>query len=182
MCHGIPDSRPLEKGDIVNVDLVVYKDGFNGDSSRMFIIGETDKEGKRLVETTKQIMLSTIKQCFPGVNYSILGCYIENEAMKNGYTSVPDYCSHGVGKFMHMYPAIYHVRNDQPGVIKQSKILYLLCLYIDTAFTIEPMICEGSPDVVVDKDGWTVRTVDGKRSAQWEHTILITENGPEILT
>lgn len=145
----------------------------------MFIIGETDKEGKKLVETTKEIMLNTIKQCFPGIKYSYLGYYIYNEAVKNGYSSVPDYCSHGVGKFMHMYPAIYHVPNNQPGVIKQS-IFNLFIL--DTAFTIEPMICEGSCDVVVDKDGWTVRTVDGKRSAQWEHTVLITENGPEILT
>lgn len=137
----------------------------------MFIIGETDDISKKLVETTKQIMLDTISKCYPGIEYKYLGEYINERANEAGFTSVAGFCSHGVGKFMHMYPTIQHVPNNYIGKIKQN-----------TAFTIEPMINEGKDTVIIDEDNWTIRTKDGMRSAQWEHSILITENGPEILT
>lgn len=172
ICHGIPDKRPLQKGDIVNIDVSCIVDGVFGDSSRMVVIGPVSEDKQRVVDVSLQCLNLSIQVCKPGNEVWQIGQAIEDYARKKKCSVVNQFVGHGVGIAFHEPPEIPHHYNDlripfAPGMI----------------FTIEPMINAGVRDGVLDpSDGWTVRTKDGKPSAQWEHTILITESGHEILT
>lgn len=172
ICHGIPDKRPLQQGDIVNIDVSCIVDGFFGDSSRMVIIGPTSEEKKRVVDVSYECLNRSIKVCKPGAEIWEIGKAIEDYARAHKCSVVNQFVGHGVGIAFHEAPEIPHHYNDiripmAPGM----------------TFTIEPMINAGVREGIIDPvDGWTVRTKDGKPSAQWEHTILITETGHEILT
>ena len=173
ICHGIPDSTILEDGDLINVDVTIYKDGYHGDCSETFAIGNVDEEGKKLVQITYEAWQKAIAFCKPGKSYNELGGIIEDYITKNGYTSVREFCGHGIGKdAFHTTPNILHYRNNIPaGTMKEGHI-----------FTIEPMICEGTNKHLLWPDKWTSTTADGRRSAQFEHTLLITKDGVEPLT
>lgn len=172
ICHGIPDKRPLEEGDIVNIDVSCIIDGFFGDCSRMVSIGKISDEKKKVTEVSLRSLQLAIDVCKVGNEVWQIGQAIEDYARSQKCSVVNQFVGHGVGLAFHEPPEIPHHYNDMhipfaPGMI----------------FTIEPMINAGVRDGVLDKkDGWTVRTRDGKATAQWEHTILITDKGPEILT
>lgn len=172
ICHGIPDSRPLEEGDIMNIDVSCIVDGYYGDTSRMVVIGEISEEKKRVVEVSKECLEKAIAICKPGALMSEIGDAIEHWAKKQHCSVVNQFVGHGVGLRFHEPPEVLHHYNDMniemvPGM----------------TFTIEPMINAGVREAVIDlSDGWTARTKDGKPSAQWEHTLAITEKGCEVLT
>lgn len=172
ICHGIPDERALQNGDILNIDVSCILNGYFGDTSRMVMIGEVSEEKRRVVETSKECLRKAIEVCKPGAFIWQIGEAIEDCAAKTKCSVVNQFVGHGIGTTFHEPPEIPHHYNSiaiemVPGM----------------TFTIEPMINAGVPDAVIDeKDGWTARTKDGKSSAQWEHTILITESGCEILT
>jgi methionyl aminopeptidase len=172
ICHGIPDKRPLQEGDIVNIDVSCIVDGYFGDCSRMVAIGKVSEEKERVMKVSLQSLNLAIKVCKPGNEVWHIGKAIEDYARSQNCSVVNQFVGHGVGIAFHEPPEIPHHYNDMqipfaPGMI----------------FTIEPMINAGVRDGVLDsRDGWTVRTKDGKATAQWEHTILITETGHEILT
>lgn len=173
VCHGMPSPEEvLKKGDIVNVDVTVIKDGYYGDSSKMFAIGDIAKHAQRLIDVTQECLYRAIKIVKPEVTLGDIGHAIQSHAEKSGYSVVRDYCGHGIGKQMHEDPQVKHYGTPGTGVILKAGM----------TFTIEPMINQGKPGVKLLKDGWTVVTADRLLSAQWEHTILVTENGFEILT
>lgn len=170
--HGIPDSRPLEDGDIVNIDISVYLDGFHGDTSQTFLVGDVDDEGRRLVDVTNQALMGAIEHCCKPLNrFAAIGDFVQTLADKEGFGVVQEYTGHGIGKEFHCLPFILHHRNGEPGKMLPGM-----------AFTVEPALTEGSREIVHWDDGWTVATADGGRSAQAEHTVLITEDGVDILT
>lgn len=172
ICHGIPDRRPLENGDLVNIDITVYYDGMHGDVNETYIVGEIDEEGKKLIESAKECVMEAIKICKPGVRYRDIGEVIQKIAKKNGHSVNKSYGGHGINYLFHCAPSIPHYeRNKAIGVMKPGH-----------TFTIEPMVNEGDWRDEHWPDNWTVVTIDGKRSAQFEHTLLITEDGVEILT
>ncbi|KAL3784712.1 hypothetical protein HJC23_007721 [Cyclotella cryptica] len=175
ICHGIPDERPLEEGDIVNVDITVYLDGYHGDCSEMFVVGgkeALDDDGRKLIQTTYDSWIQAMEIVRPGVDYNAIGKIIQDYVTPKGYSTVRSFCGHGIGSTFHTAPNIYHYTINQPlGQMKPGHV-----------FTIEPMICEGLPDPYMWEDDWTATTVDGKRSAQFEHTLLVTEDGVEALT
>ncbi len=173
ICHGIPDDRRLEEGDICNVDITAYIGGVHGDNNATFLVGEVDEESRLLVERTEQALARAIKAARPGREVNVIGRVIESYAKRFGYGVVRDYTGHGVGEAFHSGLIIPHYDSapDYDTVIEPGM-----------TFTIEPMLNLGSPDWVEWEDGWTIVTADGRRSAQFEHTILITEGGPEILT
>jgi len=172
ICHGIPDKRPLQEGDILNIDVSVILDGYFGDTSRMVAIGQISEEKQRVVDTSLECLMKAIDVCQVGNYVCQIGDTIEKHAALRKCSVVNQFVGHGVGIAFHEPPEIPHHYNHleipfAPGM----------------TFTIEPMINAGVRDAVIDpKDHWTARTKDGKPSAQWEHTILITEQGPEILT
>jgi methionyl aminopeptidase len=172
ICHGIPDDRPLQEGDIINIDVSSIVDGYFGDCSQMVIIGSISEEKRRVVDVSKETLRLAIKACRPGAFIWQIGEEIENYARQHKCSVVNQFVGHGIGLAFHEPPEIPHHYNSTqielvPGMI----------------FTIEPMINAGVRDGIIDPtDQWTVRTKDGKPSAQWEHTILITETGHEILT
>ncbi len=172
ICHGIPDNRPLQEGDILNIDASCIVDGYFGDTSRMVAIGSISEEKQRVIDTSLTCLLKAIEVCSPGRYISEIGQAIEDYAKTQHCSVVNQFVGHGIGIAFHEAPEIPHHYNRvnipfAPGMI----------------FTIEPMINAGVREGIIDpKDGWTVRTKDGKPSAQWEHTILITESGHEILT
>jgi methionyl aminopeptidase len=172
ICHGIPDKRPLQEGDIVNIDVSCIVDGFFGDSSRMVMVGEVSEEKRRVVEASRECLKRAIAVCKPGAPIWHIGRVIEEYAATRHCSVVNQFVGHGIGIQFHEPPEIPHHYNEleipmAPGM----------------TFTIEPMINAGVRDGIIDpKDHWTVRTKDGKPSAQWEHTILITEAGHKILT
>jgi len=172
ICHGIPDDVPLKEGDIVNVDITVYKDGYHGDCSEMFYVGAVDDRSKALVDCTYECWQKAIEFCEPGRPYKEIGGIIEDAIKGTGYRSVEQFCGHGIGKLFHTNPNILHYRNKDPNGI----------MAVGHTFTIEPMICEGTINANLWKDNWTAVTKDGGRSAQFEHTLLITEDGVEALT
>ena len=173
ICHGIPsDKEILKDGDIVNIDITVIVDGWHGDTSKMFLIGKSQPHVKRLVEITRECMFKGIEVCKPGAFTGDIGYAIQTHAEKNHYSVVKNYCGHGIGKIYHEDPQITHFGNKGEGIKLEEGMV----------FTIEPMINLGSHKTKLLKDGWTVVTEDGKLSAQWEHTIAITEQGYEILT
>lgn len=173
ICHGIPsDKEILKDGDIVNIDITVIVDGWHGDTSKMFLIGKSQPHVKRLVDITRECMFKGIEVCKPGAFTGDIGYAIQTHAEKNHYSVVKNYCGHGIGKIYHEDPQITHFGNKGEGIKLEEGMV----------FTIEPMINLGSHKTKLLKDGWTVVTEDGKLSAQWEHTIAITEDGYEILT
>lgn len=173
VCHGIPDDRPLREGDIVNIDLTTIVDGWHGDQSETFLIGEVSDEARRLVQTCFDCLYLGIAAAKPYGRINDIGRAIEHHAHSQGFSVVREYQGHGIGREFHQDPGIPHY--PQRG--------YVARLEPGMCFTIEPMINAGTWRTVVDPvDRWTVRTKDGKLSAQFEHTILMTETGPEILT
>jgi methionyl aminopeptidase len=171
LVHGIPDQRQLQEGDIVNVDVTVYHSGFHGDCSATFLVGSVDEEGKRLVEVTKEALQRAIDVCGPGVPFNMIGKTISILARKEGYTVSKAYCGHGIGRRFHELPLVYHHYNDDPGTMEAGM-----------TFTIEPLLCQGKEGERKWNDGWTVTSKDGGRSAQFEHTVVITEDGARVMT
>ena len=174
ICHGIPDDRPLQEGDIVNLDITVYLNGYHGDCSEMFYVGVNppDSKTKQLLQTTYDCWISACQIVKPGIEYKMIGSIIEDYITPYGYSTVKQFCGHGIGSVFHTNPNILHYKNNEPhGTMAPGH-----------TFTIEPMICEGSAKSLTWPDEWTATTLDGKRSAQFEHTLLITENGVEALT
>ncbi|XP_062852104.1 methionine aminopeptidase 1 isoform X2 [Trichomycterus rosablanca] len=172
ICHGIPDRRALQEDDILNVDITVYHNGYHGDLNETFFVGEVDEGAKRLVQTTYECLMQAIDAVKPGVRYRELGNIIQKHAQASGFSVVRSYCGHGIHKLFHTAPNVPHyAKNKAVGVMKPGHV-----------FTIEPMICEGGWQDETWPDGWTAVTRDGKRSAQFEHTLLVTETGCEILT
>lgn len=172
ICHGIPDDTVICDGDIVNVDITIYRDGFHADLNETFIVGNVDQDSKRLVRTTLECIESAIAICKPGVAYRTIGDTIQKYAEKNGLSVVRSYCGHGVGKLFHDNPTIPHYgKNKAKGYMMPGHV-----------FTIEPMLNLGTYEDITWPDNWTAVTKDGTRSAQFEHTILITDTGAEILT
>ncbi len=174
VCHGIPDDTIiLQEGDIVNVDVSTIYHGYYSDASRMFMIGNVSEEAKRLVEVTKECLEVGIKAVKPWGHVGDIGAAIYEYATSKGYSVVMDFAGHGVGKEFHEDPIVSHVSRKGTGMILAPGMV----------FTIEPMINEGDYHLFIDEDnGWTAYTEDGKLSAQWEHTLLVTEHGVEILT
>ncbi|MGN6414860.1 type I methionyl aminopeptidase [Flexivirga sp.] len=173
VCHGIPDDRPLADGDIVKIDVTAYKDGAHGDNCATFLVGDVDEESRLLVERTEQAMLRGIKAALPGRAVNVIGRVIEKYAQRFGYGVVRDYTGHGVGPVFHSGLVIphYDAAPAHADVIEPGM-----------TFTVEPMLNLGTADWTLWDDGWTVATRDLRRSAQFEHTVLITDSGPEILT
>ena len=173
ICHGIPDkNRILKSGDIMNIDVTVIKDGWHGDTSKMFLIGKVQPHNQRLVRITQECLYEGIKAVKPGGKLGDIGAAIQNHAEKNHYSVVEEYCGHGIGKVYHDEPQILHYGEAGSG----QDIIEGMC------FTIEPMINLGTKFTKILSDGWTVETRDGKNSAQWEHTIYVGNDGAEILT
>ena len=173
ICHGIPsDTKKLKDGDIINIDVTVIKNGYHGDTSRMFLVGNTSIQSKRLCEITRQSMIEGIKVVRPGATTGDIGAAIQEYAEANKYSVVREYCGHGIGKNFHESPQILHYGKKNTGNELQPGM----------TFTIEPMINSGKYDVKMLNDGWTAVTKDKSLSAQFEHTLGITENGYEIFT
>lgn len=172
ICHGIPNDKKLKDGDIVNIDVTVMKNGYFGDTSKMFMVGEPSVQASRLVKVTRECMLIGIKQVKPGNYVGDIGAAIQAHAHKHRFSVVQEYCGHGIGKNMHEEPQILHYGEPKTG----------LELVPGMVFTIEPMINAGKRFTRLLPDKWTVVTKDHSLSAQWEHTILVTDDGYEVLT
>lgn len=173
VCHGIPNDTPLVDGDIINIDITVIKDGYHGDTSKMFFIGETSAEDNRLCRITQEALYIGLKKVKPGNSFGEIGTAIQKFIKKSGrYSIVKEYCGHGIGQVFHEEPQIVHYKNNDSEKMQEG-----MC------FTVEPMINLGRANTLLDKeDNWTVYTIDGKKSAQWEHTVVVTRTGCEILT
>jgi len=173
ICHGIPNDKELKDGDIVNIDITVIVDGYHGDTSRMYWVGEPSLKAKRLSEVTYQAMMLGIEQVKPGAHLGDIGHAIQSFVESYGYSVVRDYCGHGIGKTFHAEPSVVHYGKPNTGPeIKKGMF-----------FTIEPMVNAGRYETKLSsKDGWTVTTKDRSLSAQFEHTIGVTDNGYEIFT
>ena len=173
ICHGIPsEDKKLKDGDIMNIDITVIYKGWHGDTSKMYFVGKAAPHDKRLVEVTQQCMYEGIRTVRPGSYLGDIGNAIQTLAEKNHYSVVRDYCGHGIGQIYHEEPQIVHYGNVGEGLMLQEGM----------CFTIEPMINLGTHHSVLLDDGWTVVTKDGRLSAQWEHTIAVTDSGFEVLT
>ena len=172
VCHGIPGDKKLKKGDIVNIDITVIKDGFHGDTSKMFYIGEPSIQAKRLVQITHECLLKGIAMVRPGTRLGDIGHAIQQHAEAHGFSVVREYCGHGIGREFHEDPQVLHY--GQPGTG--------MTLAPGMTFTIEPMINAGKREVKLLPDNWTVVTRDHSLSAQWEHTVLVTDKSHEVLT
>lgn len=173
VCHGIPsDKKVLKKGDIVNMDITVKKDGFHGDTSMMFFIGEPSVLSERLVRVSQECLYLGIKMVKPGVKLGDIGHVIQQHAEKQNFSVVQEYCGHGIGEEFHEEPQVLHYGRPNTGMALKEGMV----------FTIEPMINAGKRHTKLLPDGWTVVTKDHKLSAQWEHTIVVTADGCEILT
>mmetsp|Transcript_8247 Transcript_8247/g.51349 ORF Transcript_8247/g.51349 Transcript_8247/m.51349 type:complete len:386 (-) Transcript_8247:1098-2255(-) len=172
VCHGIPDKRELQEGDILNVDITACKDGYNGDLNETFVIGKVDDDSKRVIKTAHDCLMKAIEAVKPGVRFRDLGQIISNHAHANNCSVVKTYCGHGIGELFHCAPSIPHyAHNKAVGMMKKGQV-----------FTIEPMINLGTWHDCTWPDGWTAVTKDGKRSAQFEHQLLVTETGCDVLT
>ncbi len=174
VCHGIPNDKALKKGDIVNIDVTVIKDGWHGDTSRMFMVGEVSIAAKRLCAITYDAMWHGIKMVRPGIHLGDIGYAIQKFAEGQGFSVVREFCGHGIGRVFHEEPQVLHY--GRPGTLEK--------LVEGMTFTIEPMINAGRKDIKdgPEKDGWTIVTQDRSLSAQWEHTVLVTPTGYEVLT
>ena len=172
VCHGIPGARTLKNGDILNIDITVIKDGFHGDTSKMFMLGKPPVLAKRLSDLTYEALTIGIHQVKPGVKLGDIGHAIQSFVEKNRFSVVREYCGHGIGRVFHEDPQVLHYGKPNTGMELQAGM----------TFTIEPMVNAGKRNVKLLPDGWTVVTKDHSLSAQWEHTILVTGTGYEILT
>ena len=172
VCHGIPSEKKLKKGDIINIDITVIKDGYHGDTSNMFCIGEPSVLARRLCDITYEAMWRGIDVVRPGAHFGDIGEAIQRYVESNHYSVVREYCGHGIGRGFHEEPQVLHYGRRGTGAEMLPGM----------TFTIEPMVNAGRKDVKQLGDGWTVVTRDRKLSAQWEHTILVTEEGHEVLT
>ena len=172
VCHGIPGERVLKNGDIINVDITVIKDGYHGDTSRMFQVGNTSVLAQRLSRIAHECMCIGIEMVRPGIHLGDIGHAIQRHAESNRFSVVREYCGHGIGRIFHEDPQVLHY--GTPGTRER--------LETGMTFTIEPMINAGRREVKLLKDDWTVVTKDRKLSAQWEHTLLVTDTGFEVLT
>ncbi len=173
ICHGIPSpSKVLKDGDIVNIDVTVIKDGWHGDTSRMYFVGEPSVKAKRLVEVTREAMFAGIRKVRPGATLGDIGHAIQTLVEAERFSVVREYCGHGIGQVYHDDPQVLHYGQPGTGVRLEKGM----------TFTIEPMVNEGARHTRLMPDGWTVVTRDRSLSAQWEHTVLVTEDGVEILT
>ncbi|KAK1803000.1 hypothetical protein P4O66_021524, partial [Electrophorus voltai] len=187
VCHGIPDRyytnismvrvyvtmcvRQLQDGDIINIDVTVYLEGYHGDTSETFLIGSVDEQGRKLVDVAKQCRDRAIAACGPGRALCVIGNTISEIASSNGFSVCPYFIGHGIGSYFHGYPEVWHHANDNDLQMEEGM-----------AFTIEPIVMEGTSEFRVLGDKWTAVSVDDKRSAQFEHTVVITSDGVEILT
>ncbi|WP_026179842.1 type I methionyl aminopeptidase [Hahella ganghwensis] len=173
ICHGIPsDKKILKNGDAINIDITVIKDGYHGDTSKMFFVGKPSIAAERLVKITQECMYKGIELVKPGTRLGDIGNVIQKHAESNHYTVVREYCGHGIGAVFHEEPQVMHYGTPGTGMVLKEGM----------TFTIEPMINQGKRHSKLLPDGWTVVTKDHKLSAQWEHTILVTATGHEILT
>ncbi|MFY9974346.1 MAG: type I methionyl aminopeptidase [Chromatiaceae bacterium] len=172
VCHGIPGNKRLKRGDILNVDITVIKDGYHGDTSKMFYVGEPSVLARRLVNVTREAMFRGIRAVHPGATLGDIGHAIQQFVESQGYSVVREYCGHGIGREFHEDPQVLHYGKPGEGLM----LLPGMC------FTIEPMVNAGKRFIKLQPDGWTVVTKDRSLSAQWEHTILVTEDGHEVLT
>lgn len=173
ICHGVPSKTEiLKEGDIVNLDVTVKKHGFIADTSRMYLVGKCSHEAKRLVKTSQDCLYKGIEQVKPGNTLGDIGFHVHRHALRSGYTIVKEYCGHGIGKEMHEEPQVLHYGKKGKGIKLQKGMV----------FTIEPMVNQGGGKIKHLEDNWTVVTKDGSLSAQWEHTIVVTDKGYEILT
>lgn len=172
VCHGIPGDKVLKNGDIVNIDITVIKDGFHGDTSRMFFVGEPSIAARRLCQVTYESMWRGIEQVRPGATLGDIGAAVQRHAEAAGFSIVREFCGHGIGTRFHEDPQILHYGTPGSG----------LKLVPGMIFTIEPMVNAGARHIREMADGWTIVTRDHSLSAQWEHTVLVTENGHEVLT
>ena len=172
VCHGIPSDKKLKKGDMINIDITVIKDGFHGDTSKMFFVGEASIKAKRIVDISHECLIKGIKLVKPGAALGDIGAVIQQHAESNNCTIVREYCGHGIGLNFHEEPQVLHYGKAGTGMTLESGMI----------FTIEPMVNIGKRDVKLLPDDWTVITRDRSLSAQWEHTILVTDDGYEVLT
>jgi methionyl aminopeptidase len=172
VCHGVPGPKRLKPGDIVNIDITVIKDGFHGDTSRMFYVGEPSIQARRLCEVTYECMWLGIQAVRPGAHLGDIGHAIQSHAERQAFSVVREFCGHGIGRRFHEEPQVLHYGRPQTGLKLQPGMV----------FTIEPMINAGKAGIRQLADGWTVVTKDHSLSAQWEHTVLVSENGFEVLT
>ena len=172
VCHGIPGERKLKSGDAVNIDITVIKDGFHGDTSRMFFVGKTGIQAQRLAQIAYDSMWLGIEQLGPGKRLGDIGAAIQKNVEKNRFSVVREYCGHGIGRVFHEDPQVLHYGDSGTGMELQSGM----------TLTVEPMVNAGKRHVRLLPDGWTVVTRDHSLSAQWEHTVLVTDDGYEVLT
>ena len=172
VCHGIPGEKKLKDGDIINIDVTVIKDGYHGDTSRMFFIGKPSIQARRLVEVTYEAMWRGIRVVRPGAHLGDIGATIQKHAEGHGFSVVREFCGHGIGRQFHEEPQVLHYGRAGTGLKLQPGMI----------FTIEPMINAGRSGIRCLADGWTIVTADHSLSAQWEHTVLVTENGFDIMT
>lgn len=172
ICHGIPGDKRLKDGDIINIDITVIKDGWHGDTSRMFLVGEPSLRARRLCEVAHEAMVRGINAVQPGKRLGDIGHAIQSFTEANGFSVVRDYCGHGIGRVFHEDPQVLHYGRAGVGEL----------LVPGMVFTIEPMINAGRKDTRLLGDGWTVHTRDRSLSAQWEHTLAVTEDGCDVLT
>jgi methionyl aminopeptidase len=172
VCHGIPGEKKLKAGDIINLDITVIKDGWHGDTSRMFCVGQPSIQARRLCQITYECMWRGIATVKPGARLGDIGHAVQQYAEQNGYSVVREFCGHGIGRRFHEDPQVLHYGRPGTGVRLEPGM----------TFTIEPMVNAGKPGIRQLADGWTVVTRDHSLSAQWEHTILVTDTGYEVLT
>jgi len=172
VCHGIPGEKQLKHGDIVNIDITVIKDGYHGDTSRMYCVGEPSIQARRLCDITYECMWLGIETVKAGAHLGDIGAAIQKHAESHGYSVVREFCGHGIGRKFHEEPQVLHYGRPGTGITLQSGMI----------FTIEPMINAGKPAIRELSDGWTIVTKDHSLSAQWEHTVLVTDTGHQVLT
>ena len=172
VCHGIPGDKKLKSGDIVNIDITVIKDGFHGDTSRMFLVGAPSIQAKRLVDVTYEAMWKGIRAVRPGAHLGDIGHVIQRHAESNGFSIVREFCGHGIGRKFHEEPQVLHYGRPATGLKLQPGMV----------FTVEPMVNAGAAGIRCMKDGWTIVTADHSLSAQWEHTVVVTPDGYEVMT
>jgi methionyl aminopeptidase len=172
ICHGIPGDKPLKNGDILNIDVTTIKNGYHGDTSRMFLVGDVSIQARRLCEITFECLWLGISKVRPGGHLGDIGNAIQRHAEKSGFSIVREFCGHGVGAGFHEDPQVLHYGTAKSGPELKPHMI----------FTIEPMINAGKAAIRQMADGWTIVTKDHSLSAQWEHTVLVTESGHEVLT
>ena len=172
ICHGIPNDKPLKEGDVINIDVTIKKDGFHGDSSRMFAVGTISPQSQRLIDVTHEAMMAAIDVVKPGATLGDVGYACQQVAESAGYSVVQEFCGHGIGRGFHEAPQVLHYGQKGQGLKLEAGMI----------FTIEPMINQGKRHLRILPDGWTAVTKDRSLSAQWEHEVLVTETGYEILT